>query len=165
MKLRLAVSLLSIVLAPLLLAKTKMLVEDPDNVVVGRYGITAAQSAAAQQAAEAFLASDRTAEIQKAYAIRYLAVDAGALTPDQSSREPASVADAEKRFSRTGVEFDPNQPTHPVIIYDAMCHRVIHGRLYTVTWLPERYYYLRMDDYVVMYIGTWGGEGKESLRK
>jgi len=165
MKLRLAVSLLSIVLAPLLLAKTKMLVEDPDNVVVGRYGITAAQSAAAQQAAEAFLASDKTAEIQKAYAIRYLAVDAGALTAEQSSKEPASVADAEKRFSRTGVEFDPNQPTHPVIIYDTMCHRVIHGRLYTVTWLPERYYYLRMDDYVVMYIGTWGGEGKESLRK
>ena len=77
MKLRLAVSLLSIALAPMLLAKTKMLVEDPDNVVVGRYAITASQRVEAQHAAD----------------------------------------------------------------------------------------YLRMDDYVVMYIGSWAGEGKESLQK
>jgi hypothetical protein len=91
-------------------------------------------------------------------------VDA-ALTPDQSGQEPRSMAIAEKRFSRFGVEVDPNQPTRPVVIYDTMCHRVIHSRVYTVTWLPERYYYQRMDSYVVMYIGSWGGEGKESLRK
>jgi hypothetical protein len=75
------------------------------------------------------------------------------------------MAVAEKRFNRYGVEVDPNQPTHAVVIYDTMCHRVIHSRLYTVTWLPEKYYYQRMDSYVVMYIGSWGGEGKESLRK
>ena len=164
MKLRVAFCAFSVLLAPLALAKTKMLVEDPDNVVVGRYAITASQGAEAQQAAEAFLASDKVAEIQKAYAIRYLAVDA-ALTPEQSSKEPNSMAVAEKRFSRYGVEVDPNQPTRPVVIYDTLHHRVIHSRLYTVTWLPEKYYYQRMDDYVVMYIGSWGGEGKESLQK
>ena len=164
MKLRLAVSLLSIALAPMLLAKTKMLVEDPDNVVVGRYAITASQRVEAQQAAEAFLASGKLPEIQKAYAVRYLAVDA-ALAPEQSSREPQSMTVAEKRFNRYGVEVDPNQSTRPVVIYDTMYHRVIHGRLYTVIWLPEKYYYLRMDDYVVMYIGSWAGEGKESLQK
>ena len=164
MKLRAAFCAFSVLLAPLVLAKTRMLVEDPDNVVVGRYTITASQRAEAQQTAEAFLASDKLAEVQKAYAIRYLAVDA-ALTPDQSSREPQSMAVAEQRFNRFGVEVDPNQPTRPVVIYDTMCHRVIHSRIYTVTWLPEKYYYQRMDDYVVMYIGSWSGEGKESLRK
>lgn len=165
MKLRVALCAFTVLLAPVVLAKTRMLVEDPDNVVVGRYAITEAQRAAAKEAAEAFLASDKIAEIQKAYAIRYLGVDAAALTPEQSSKEPASIATAEKRFRRFGVEFDPNQPTHPVVIYDTMYHRVIHCRLYTVTWIPEKYYYLRMDDYVVMYIGFWGGEGKESLQK
>jgi hypothetical protein len=164
MKLRVAFCVFMVLLAPLALAKERMLVEDPDNVVVGRYAITESQRAEAQQTAEAFLASDKLAQVQKAYAIRYLAVDA-ALTPDQSSKEPQSMAVAEKRFNRYGVEVDPNQPTHAVVIYDTMCHRVIHGRLYTVTWLPEKYYYQRMDSYVVMYIGSWGGEGKESLRK
>jgi hypothetical protein len=164
MKLRVAFCAFTVLLAPVALAKTRMLVEDPNNVVVGRYAITEAQRAAAKEAAETFLASDKTAEIQKAYAIRYLAVDA-ALTPEQNSKEPQSMAVAEKRFIRYGVEVDPNQPTRPVVIYDTLHHRVIHGRLYTVTWLPERYYYQRMDDYVVMYIGSWGGEGKESLQK
>jgi hypothetical protein len=164
MKLRVAFCALSLLLASLALAKERMLVEDPDNVVVGRYAITESQRAEAQQTAEAFLESDKLAQVQKAYAIRYLAVDA-ALTPDQSSKEPQSMAVAEKRFNRYGVEVDPNQPTHAVVIYDTMCHRVIHSRLYTVTWLPEKYYYQRMDSYVVMYIGSWGGEGKESLRK
>jgi len=164
MRIRAALCAFTVLLTPLALAKERMLVEDPDNVVVGRYAITEAQRAEAQQAAEAFLASDRLAEIQKAYALRYLAVDA-TLTAEQSSKEPQSMAVAEKRFNRYGVEVDPNQPTHPVVIYDAMCHRVIHSRLYTVTWLPEKYYYQRMDSYVVMYIGSWGGEGKEWLRK
>jgi hypothetical protein len=164
MKLRVAFCAFLVLLAPAVLAKTRMLVEDPDNVVVGRYCITESQRSAAQQTAEAFLASDKLAEIQKAYAIRYLAVDAE-LTPQQSSQEPHSMAVAEKRFIRYGVEVDPNQPTRPVVIYDTLHHRVIHSRVYTVTWLPERYYYQRMDDYVVMYIGSWGAEGKESLRK
>jgi len=164
MKLRVAVCAFSVLVAPVVLAKTRMLIEDPDNVVVGRYCITESQRSAVQQAAEAFLSSDKTAEIQKAYAIRYLAVDAE-LTPEQSSQEPHSMAVAEKRFSRYGVEVDPNQSNRPVVIYDAMHHRVIHSRVYTVTWLPEKYYYQRMDDYVVMYIGSWVGEGKESLRK
>jgi hypothetical protein len=165
MKLRVAFCALTVLVAPVVLAKTKMLVEDPDNVVVGRYAITESQRAAAKEAAETFLASGKTAEIQKAYAIRYLGVDVAGLTSGQSSKEPASIVAAEKRFSRFGVEFDPNLPTHPIAIYDTMYHRVIHGRLYTVTWVPEKYYYLRMDDYVVMYIGSWVNEGKEALQK
>src|SRR5215469_8875348 len=103
MKLRVAFCALTVFVAPVVLAKTKMLVEDPNNVVVGRYAITDSQRAAAKEAAETFLASDKTAEIQKAYAIRYLAVDA-ALTPEQSSQEPHSMAVAERRFDRFGVE-------------------------------------------------------------
>ncbi|MBV8815945.1 MAG: hypothetical protein JO271_15755 [Verrucomicrobia bacterium] len=55
MKLRVAVSVLSLLLSPIVLAKTKMLVEDPNNLVVGRYGITGAQASATQEAAETFL--------------------------------------------------------------------------------------------------------------
>ena len=165
MKLRLAVSLLSIALAPMLLAKTKMLVEDPDNVVVGRYAITASQRVEAQQAAEAFLASSKLSEIQKAYAVRYIGVDAGPLTAGQASKQPASIAKAARRLGHYGVAYDGNQPTRVIAIYDAIRHRVIHGRLYTVTEVPARYDYMRMDDELVMYVGSFGGEGKDSLRK
>jgi hypothetical protein len=165
MKLRVAVSVLSLLLSPLLLAKTKMLVEDPNNLVVGRYGITRAQAAAAQEAAETFLTSGKLEAVQKAYAVRYLAVGAGALTPEQSNQEPKSIARAEQRLNHYGVEFDPNRPTIPVAIYDAVCHRVIHGRLYTIYETPPLYLYGRMDDYVVMYIGAQVGEGKAALQK
>jgi hypothetical protein len=43
-------------------------------------------------------------------------------------------------------------------------HRVIHSRLYTVTKVPVRFDYMRMDDYLVMYIGS-SAEGKEALQK
>jgi hypothetical protein len=36
--------------------------------------------------------------------------------------------------------------------------------LYTVTKVPARFDYMRMDDYLVMYIG-YSVEGKEALRK
>jgi hypothetical protein len=165
MKLRVAVSVLSLLWSPMLLAKTKMLVEDPNNLVVGRYGITAEQATAAREAAETFLASGRPEAVQRAYALRYIAVGAGALTPQQSSQEPKSIARAEQRLNHYGVEFDPNRPTIPVAIYDAMCHRVIHGRLYTIYQTPPLYYYGRMDDYVVIYIGAQVSEGKAVVQK
>jgi hypothetical protein len=37
-------------------------------------------------------------------------------------------------------------------------------RLYTVTNVPARFHYMRMDDYLVMYIGS-SAEGKEALQK
>ena len=165
MKLRLAVSILSILLAPLGFGKTKLLVEDPNNVVVGRFGITASQAATATEAAETFLLSGKLQEVQKAYAIRYLAVDAGPLTAEQERKEPDAIAKAERRLGHYGVEFDPNRITHAIVIYDAIRHRVIHSRIYSVTGVPALYYYCRMDDYVTMYIGGWTGEGKEAFRK
>ena len=165
MKLRLAVSIFSLLLVPVLLAKTKMLVEDPNNVVVGRYGITAIQSATARQAAETFLTSGSLAFVGQAYAGRYIAVSPGGLTPEQSSREPASIAKAERRLNRYGVEFDPNRPTIPIAIYDTMRHRVMHNRLYTVYEVPTLYCYCRMDDYVVMYVGARYPEGKTVFQK
>ena len=165
MKLRVAVSVLSLLLSPIVLAKTKMLVEDPNNLVVGRYGITGAQASATQEAAETFLTTGKLEAVQKAYAVRYIVVGAGALTPEQSSREPQSIAKAKRRLNRYGVEFDPNRPTIPVAIYDAVRHRVIHGRLYTIYETPPLYYFGRMDDYVVMYIGSQVSEGKTALQK
>ena len=55
MKLRVAFCAFTILLAPVVLAKTKFMVEDPNNVVVGRYGITSSQAAAAAEIAETFL--------------------------------------------------------------------------------------------------------------
>jgi hypothetical protein len=86
------------------------------------------------------------------------------LTAEQASKEPHSVAKAERRLGRYGAEFDANEPTRPIAIYDTIQHRVIHGRLYTVTKVPARFDYMRMDDYLVMYIGS-SVEGKEALRK
>ena len=165
MKLRVAFCALTVLLAPAVLAKTKFMVEDPNNVVVGRYGITSSQAAAAAEIAETFLTSGKLEAVQKAYVIRYIGVDVGPLTAEQASKEPASIAKAARRLGHYGVEFDGSQPTRPIAIYDASRHRVIHGRLYTVTEVPARYDYMRMDDELVMYIGSWGEEGKESLEK
>jgi len=63
-------------------AKTRMIVEDPNNPVVGRYSIDE-QKQQAVETAEALLAGGREEATQRAYAIRFIAVDAGPLTPDQ----------------------------------------------------------------------------------
>ena len=165
MKLRVAFCAFMVLLAPAVLAKTTFMVEDPNNVVVGRYGITSSQAAAVAEIAETFLTTAKLEAVQKAYAIRFIGIDAGPLTAEQASKEPVSIAKAEKRLSSYGVAFDASQPTRPIAIYDAVRHRVIHGRLYTVTEVPARYDYMRMDDEIVMYIGSWGAEGKESFQK
>ena len=164
MKLRAAVCAFTILLAPVVLAKTKFMVEDPNNVVVGRYGITSSQRTEATEAAETFLTSGRLEAVQKAYATRYIGIDAGPLTTEQASKEPGSISKAEKRLGHSGVEVNADQPTRPIAIYDAIQHRVIHSRLYTVTKVPARFDYMLMDDYVVMYIGS-SAEGKEALQK
>ena len=165
MKLRVAFCAFTFLLAPAVVAKTKFMVEDPNNVVVGRYGITSSQAAAAAEIAETFLTSGTLDAVQKAYVVRFIGVDAGPLTAEQASKEAASIAKAERRLGHYGVEVDTNRPNRPVAIYDTIRHRVIHGRLYTVTEVPARYDYMRMDDELVMYIGSQGAEGKESLRK
>jgi hypothetical protein len=165
MKLRVAFCAFTVLLAPAVVAKTKFMVEDPNNVVVGRYGITSSQAAAAAEVAETFLTTGRLDAVQKAYVIRFIGVDAGPLTQEQASKEPASIAKAERRLGHYGVAYDGSQPTRPIAIYDAIRHRVIHGRLYMVAEVPARYDYMRMDDELVMYVGSWGAEGKESLRK
>jgi hypothetical protein len=143
------------------LAKTRMFVEDPNNPVVGRYSITEDQRRQAAEAAETFLANGRTEVVQKAYAIRLIAIDSGPLTRDQQKREPAAAEQASARFARDGVPFDPNQPLHVVVIYDTLCHRVIHSRLYTVTELPPLYLEGRIDEYVILYAGG-GTSGAKS---
>lgn len=57
--------------------KTKMLVEDPENVAAGRYALTREQKAEAAQTAEALLNSMKEKDRQKALSMRYVAVDAG----------------------------------------------------------------------------------------
>jgi hypothetical protein len=133
--------------------KTRMLVEDPNNPVVGRYSITAEQARQAADSAESFLANGRAEEVQKAYAIRFIEVDAGPLTQDQQKKEPTFLAEAQARFTRYGVSFDPNQTLHPVVVYDTICHRIIHSRLYTVTELPAIYDEGRVDEEVILYVG------------
>ena len=132
MKLRVAFCAFTILLAPAVLAKTKFMVEDPNNVVVGRYGITTSQAEAAAEIAETFLTSGRLEAVQKAYVVRYIGVDAGPLTAEQASKEPSSIAKAARRLGRYGVAYDGNQLTRVIAIYDAIRHRgdpwpALHG--------------------------------------
>ena len=113
MKLRVAFCALTVLLAPAVVAKTKFMVEDPNNVVVGRYGITSSQAAAAAESAETFLTTARLEAVQKAYAIRFIGVDAGPLTTAQASKEPASIAKAARRLGQYGVGFDGSHPLGP----------------------------------------------------
>jgi hypothetical protein len=55
--------------------KTRMLVEDPNNPVVGRYLITDEQKQQAIETAETFLTGGREEAAQRAYAMRFIAVD------------------------------------------------------------------------------------------
>jgi hypothetical protein len=68
------------------------------------------QKQQAVETAEAFLAGGREEATQRAYAIRFIAVDSGPLTPDQQKREPSFIEKAQARFARYEVQFDPNQP-------------------------------------------------------
>ena len=61
-------------------AKTKMLVEDPNNVVAGRYSLTSQQERQDTATAEALLNSLSEANLEKALAVRLVAVGAGPLT-------------------------------------------------------------------------------------
>src|SRR5262249_48595580 len=124
-------------------AKTRLLVEDPNNVVAGRYSLTTEQLARAKQTAEDLLNSAKESDLQKALAVRLIAVDAGPLTPAQAAKEPDSLRNAQTRLARYGVVVPDNLELRPIAIYDTQCHRIIHGRLYTVTELPRVHYYGR----------------------
>ena len=146
-------------------AKTRLLVEDPNNVVAGRYSLTSEQESRAKRTAEDLLNSAKESDLQKALAIRLVAVDAGPLTPAQAAREPDSLRNAQARLARYGVFVPDNQELHPIAIYDTQCHRIIHGRLYTVTELPWVHYYGRFDDYIAIYFGGSGAYSKEGYWK
>src|ERR1700761_6205670 len=103
-------------------AKIKMLVEDPNNVVAGRYSLTARQEAQAKATAESLLNSLSEANLEKALAVRLVAVGAGPLPEDQARREPESLRDAQERLARYGVSVPDNQPLTPIVIYDTHCH-------------------------------------------
>ena len=141
--------------------KTKMLVEDPENVVAGRYALTREQKTEATRTAEALLNSMKEKDRQKALSMRYVAVDAGPLTSSQAAREPKSLWKARERLARFDIAVPENQTLRPVAIYDTECHRIIHGRLYTATELPPVHYHCRLDDYLVFYAGGVGGFSKE----
>jgi len=142
-------------------AKTRLLVEDPNNVVAGRYSLTNEQESRAKQTAERILNSAKQSDLQKALAVRLIAVDAGPLTPAQAAREPGSLRSAQARLGRYGVEVPDNIELRPIAIYDTQRHRILHGRLYTVTELPRLHYYGRFDDYIAIYFGGAGGYSKE----
>jgi hypothetical protein len=147
--------------------KTKMLVEDPENVAAGRYALTREQKAEAAQTAEALLNSMKEKDRQKALSMRYVAVDAGPLTSSQAAKEPESLRKTRERLARFDIAVRENQTLRPVAIYDTECRRIIHGRLYTATELPPLHYHCRLDDYLVFYAGGVGGfskEGKQFLR-
>jgi hypothetical protein len=151
--------------APFAQAKTKLLVEDPNNVVAGRYSLTNEQQDRARQTAENLLNSARESDLQKAIAVRFVAVDAGPLTTAQAHMEPDSLRRAQTRLARYGVELPDNVELRPIAIYDTQNHRIIHGRLYTVTELPRIHYYGRFDDYIAIYFGGAGGYSKDGYWK
>jgi hypothetical protein len=142
-------------------AKTKLLVEDPNNVVAGRYSLTSEQQTHAKQTAEILLNSARESDFQKALAVRFVAVDAGPLTTDQAHREPDSLRSAQTRLARYGVEVPDHLELRPIAIYDTQNRRIIHGRLYTVTELPRVHFYGRLDDYIAIYFGGAAAYSKD----
>ena len=146
-------------------AKTRLLVEDPNNVVAGRYSLTFEQLTRAKQTAEVLLNSAKESAFQKALAVRLIAVDAGPLTPAQAAREPDSLRSAQTRLGRYGVVVPDNRELRPIAIYDTQCHRIIHGRLYTVTELPRVNYYGRFDDHIAIYFGGGGTYSREGYQK
>jgi hypothetical protein len=81
-------------------AKTRMLVEDPNNVVAGRYALTAQQETQAKETAESLLNSIPEKDVQRAIAVRFVAVGAGPLTEDQARQEPESLRDAQRRLAQ-----------------------------------------------------------------
>jgi hypothetical protein len=95
MKARWIITVSALALVSFSSGKTRMLVEDPNNPVVGRYSITPEQARQATDSAESFLATGRTEVVQKAYAIRFIEVDSGPLTADQQKKEPAFLAQAQ----------------------------------------------------------------------
>jgi hypothetical protein len=147
--------------------KTKMLVEDPENVVAGRYALASTQKAEAAHTAETLLSSMKEKDLQKALSMCYVAVDAGPLTSSQAAKEPESLRKTRVRLARFDIALRENQTLRPVAIYDTQCHRIIHGRLYTATELPSVHGYCRLDDYLVFYAAGGEGyseEGKQVLR-
>jgi len=151
--------------AQLAAAKTRLLVEDPNNVVAGRYSLTRQQETQATERAESLLNSIPEQDLQKALAVRFVAVGAGPLTEDQARKEPESLRDAQRRLARYGVNVPDNQRLTPIVIYDTERHRIIHGRLYTVTELPRIYFYGRFDDYIAVYLGGANGFSKDGYQK
>jgi hypothetical protein len=142
-----------------------MLVEDPNNVVAGRYSLTAQQEKQATATAESLLNSLSEANLEKALAVRLVAVSVGPLTEDQARKEPESLRRAQVRLARYGVSVPDNQPLTPIVIYDTHCHRIIHGQLYTVTELPRIEEYGRFDDDTAVYLGGATGFSKEGYQK
>jgi hypothetical protein len=134
-------------------------------VVAGRYSLTSQQEKQATATAESLLNSLSEANLQKALAVRLVAVGAGPLTEDQARKEPESLRDAQERLARYGVGVLDNQPLTPIVIYDTQCHRIIHGRLYTVTEVPRIEEYGRFDDYTAVYLGGATGFSKEGYTK
>ena len=112
-----------------------------------------------------FLNSVKESELQKAVAVRLIAIDAGPLTPAQAAKETDSLRSAQTRLARYGVVVPDNRELRPIAIYDTQCHRIIHGRLYTVIELPSLYYYGRFDDYIAIYFGGTGAYSKERYWK
>jgi hypothetical protein len=146
-------------------AKTRLLVEDPNNVVAGRYALTAQQDTQAKETAESLLHSIPEKDLQRALAVRFVAIGAGPLTEEQARKEPDSLRDAQRRLARYGVEVPDNQQLVPIVIYDTERHRIVHGQIYTVTEIPRIDCYGRFDDYVAVYLGGATGFSKEGYQK
>ncbi len=151
--------------AQLAAAKTRLLVYDPNNVVVGRYALTPQQETQATQRAESLLNSIPEQYLQKSLAVRFVAVGAGPLTEDQARKEPESLRNAQQRLAQYGVNVPDDQRLTPIVIYDTEHHRIIHGRLYTVTELPRIYFYGRFDDYIAVFLGGANGFSKDGYQK
>jgi hypothetical protein len=146
-------------------AKTKLLVEDPNNVVAGRYSLTSEQKNRAKQTAETALNSAKQSDLQKALAVRFVAIDAGPLSNGQAAKEPDSLHSAQIRLRRYGVEVPDNVQLRPIAIYDTQNRRIIHGTLYTVTELPRVHFYGRFDDYIAIYFAGGSGYSKDGYWK
>ena len=156
---RLLLLTIALAVVPLLSpAKTKLLVEDPENLVVARFSLNAEQRRDALAAAESLLASDH--DRPYADALRYVAVEVGPLTPRQETRQPGQETKARRRLARYDLPVGTRHPVRTVALYDVQRHRILHGRLYAVYDVPRRGEVGRVDDDLALFLGTAGGDGK-----
>ena len=144
-------------------AKTRMLVEDPNNLVIARVSLTPEQRQEGAIAAQDLLANALEKDRGTAFAARYVAIASGSLTDYQLAELSGTRCGSRRRSIEENAKESRNETRFTVVLYDTQRRRIMHNRLYIVSWLPERHSFCRLDDYTPFYLGRAELSGKEVI--